>query len=48
MSDKTSATLSFVYANEPELLMDVDEHLSANVGLKFNLDTGKDEKQKSE
>lgn len=38
VSDDLSAGLTFVYANKPEFRGDVDEELSARLGLKFTTD----------
>lgn len=46
VTDSSAATLSVVYANKPELLGEVDEELSARVGLKFSLDKEKDSSDK--
>lgn len=42
MTDSSAATLSVVYANKPELLGEVDEEISARVGLEFSLDKVKE------
>lgn len=42
MSDSSSASLSLVYANKPELLGEVDQEVSAHVGLKLKMDTKDD------
>lgn len=42
MSDSSSASLSLIYANKPELLGEVDQEVSAHVGLKLKMDTKAD------
>ena len=42
MSDSSSASLSLVYANKPELLGEVNQEVSAHVGLKFKMDSKSD------
>jgi hypothetical protein len=42
MSDNSIVSLSLVWANKPEYLGDVDENLSASLGLRWSLDSQKD------
>jgi hypothetical protein len=47
MSESSSASLSLIYANKPELVGEVDQEVSAHVGLKLKMDTKADTKADS-